>query len=546
MTLEHGVLQALRQSDVWQPFAKAGEEPWTLLYQYREGDTWHVLRSCILAPKALRPQVLTDNCWLPDVYLGTPSFEESYNEGHKRHEYFRFGDHTGFEPLVVLQKHFGIRPPMPPQLSEEFRLYHNLWINDNKNGLFKVNYDGSEELAAEIDSNTVRVRTKYIRQFQAGRQLDLLLRVNAVKYVDDPDEVAQLGEVGPSNDRDNLRISVHVSNQVRGRKCPSSHVSGRKLLTAPPQTKAGIWPFDRREETYQEFIIGEDSDGEPIGHTCDPDQLNNYFGKDPDAPHYLTPVYFRREVLKRYHEQPEKYSIGDGRLDCGSLWILALDNDHPDHVMVFLGDLGSYLPESERHYWRAFNVVPTGDPSRTVVRRALLGQWADPEAPDLRFRQTYGRFKTEWRERLGWPLFKDPEPEDAHILQRLRIPLDTSQPEFEGQILGLTKVLVDALDVKAIQKQLPTMVKNEKSIAKLERWMRQECYLSTERDIAFLRRLQRLRSKVAAHRKGSDYKKVLAAEKINDDPIQEVATMFQNAERLLSGLATHIGLALDE
>ena len=48
--------------------------------------------------------------------------------------------------------------------------------------------------------------------------------------------------------------------------------------------------------------------------------------------------------------------------------------------------------------------------------------------------------------------------------------------------------------------------------------MRQEHYPSVEREIAFLRRLQRLRSKLAAHRKGSDYAQVLADEGVNPEP----------------------------
>jgi len=75
--------------------------------------------------------------------------------------------------------------------------------------------------------------------------------------------------------------------------------------------------------------------------------------------------------------------------------------------------------------------------------------------------------------------------------------------------------------------------------------MDQEEYLSAERDIAFLRRLQRLRSKLTAHRKGSDYTQVPADENVNDDPIQEVGTMLRDADRLLYDLAAHAGIDLD-
>ena len=185
-----------------------------------------------------------------------------------------------------------------------------------------------------------------------------------------------------------------------------------------------------------------------------------------------------------------------------------------------------------------------------VQAKPCLGErsWVSgpkPQAPDLKFKSAYDRFNKKWHEQFGWALFKEPEPDDHHVLQQLRVPLDDSQPEFENQVMCLAKVLVDALNETEILKQLPNKVKNETGISKLERWMSQEQYPSVERDIEFLRRLQRLRSKLTAHRKGSDYTQVLADAGVNDDSIQEVVTMLFDAERLLCGLASHFGIDLD-
>ncbi len=536
---------ALEQRDVWQPFERAGDGAWTVLYDSWDGRDGFKRLVGVLAPKKLRPDILTDRVHLPSLDYGAPGFMVSYRGDRERRKYLRFGDDEGYEPLVILQDHYGMRPSMLPQLSQEFRLYHNLWANENGTEFIKVNADGSEELAAEIGPSRVRVRTKHLRQFQAGKQLDLVLRLTSLTYVSDPEEVAQLGEVAPPIDRDDISLSIYVSTEGQGKQMPSSILYARKLLKSPARSKAGIWPFDRQEKTFHHFIIDEDADGEPVNHTCDPGKLANNFGANPDAPHYLRPVFFRREVLQRYYEFPEKYTVEDGYLACGSLWRLQIDNDHPEHVMVFLGDLGRDLPEAERPYWQTFNVAPTGRPSRTVMKRSFLAQPTDPEAPDLRFKSAYRRFKAKWHRQFGWSFFKELEPDDAHVLQRLRIPLNDSQPEFEDQVMGLAKVLVDALNEGAIQQQLPTRVEGEKGISKLERWLRQEQYPSVERDIAFLRRLQRLRSKLAAHRKGSDYTQVLADEDVNPDPIQEVAIMLHGAERLLNDLAAHAGIDLD-
>jgi hypothetical protein len=58
-----------------------------------------------------------------------------------------------------------------------------------------------------------------------------------------------------------------------------------------------IRPLDQ----YETFIVGTDDEGESVIHTCDPDTLANYFGKNPAAPHYLTPVSFERRVFDKYY-----------------------------------------------------------------------------------------------------------------------------------------------------------------------------------------------------------------------------------------------------
>jgi hypothetical protein len=83
-------------------------------------------------------------------------------------------------------------------------------------------------------------------------------------------------------------------------------------------------------------------------------------------------------VLQKYYDNPEKYSVEDGYLRRSGSWGLRMDNDSPDRVVVFLGDLGRDLPKSERDYWRSFNVAPEGSMSQTGIRRALLERVMDP------------------------------------------------------------------------------------------------------------------------------------------------------------------------
>lgn len=179
--------------------------------------------------------------------------------------------------------------------------------------------------------------------------------------------------------------------------------------------------------------------------------------------------------------------------------------------------------------------------SETVWRRSFLAEFAKPQAPDLQFKSLYPRLNRSWEEAKGWPLFKPMHKADAHVLKQLRVPLSDGQSEFEDQVRGLAKLLVEALNEGAISKQLPTKVEGEKGLGKLKRWLEQEGYEHVERDIEYLQRLQRLRSKMSAHRKGSDYEKVLRAESVNDNKVTEVVHLLWSACRMLEGLAEHVG-----
>lgn len=86
----------------------------------------------------------------------------------------------------------------------------------------------------------------------------------------------------------------------------------------------------------------------------------------------------------------------------------------------------------------------------------------------------------------------------------LRRLLAEDQAEFDEQIKNLTKLLVDALNDEAIQAELPSKVKDEKSTGKLTRWLAQVNQPKAAQHIEFLEKLQAIRSNCAAHRRGSD------------------------------------------
>jgi hypothetical protein len=292
---------------------------------------------------------------------------------------------------------------------------------------------------------------------------------------------------------------------------------GKKLIPAAADFKPSLSRNENKK--FVEFIIGVDEEGKEILHTCDEDRLANFFGKNKGSPQFITPVFFKKDVLTKYYTQPAKYSVEDGYLHCGSLWGVRMDNNHPDCVMVFLGDLGR-LSYKEQLHWRSFN-IPSGKMSHTAFARSIMGQFADPENPALFFKQRFTSFQEKWENKFSWRLFLPMGQEDEYYFRTLRMPLTNEQKEFDDLVLTLAKLFVDSLNEAELAKTLPATNESLKGLDKLEGFL---CGrgMRFPQMIEFLRKLQALRSTAVAHRKGAKYEKVKEYFSIGEKDLSQV------------------------
>ena len=231
----------LEQRDTRQAFSGGDDDPWTVLYQSSKDTDSEVLRWSMLASPNLRPEILADIRRLPFIDFGAPGFVQTNNDDGDWTHYERFGNSEGFEPLVIRQHHDGL-PPTHPALIEEFRLYHNLWTSDGTK-FFKMTADGATEPAVTVSSEQVLVDTRLLRQFQAAKQLDLVLRISSYRYVYDINGDASFGEIVSINDQNGASFTVDVVDLTHDRQRPCSVLDGTKVIAAPSQQNAGVWPF---------------------------------------------------------------------------------------------------------------------------------------------------------------------------------------------------------------------------------------------------------------------------------------------------------------
>ncbi|MCU0795141.1 MAG: hypothetical protein MUF31_04315 [Akkermansiaceae bacterium] len=509
----------------WFPALKNSKQPELEI-------TWY----CALVPPARVKELANDGGgWDFSIGDGAPTTWSTFGDPPEQ-GYYPYGNDGGIEPVVIM-RHFHHNRPSSVELAQEFRLFHNLFDDRKKGRFLFADDDGNESEAARYTDDSMEIRIDLLLKFCAAKQYALAIYVDAFAY--STNSLDELG-LAPTSEHDSgdafmwsYSINPWDSFMDDDRKT-IARLLGRKYVLPGPMPE--VWPS--RSKEYHEFIIDTQPDGTPIRHTCDPDQLANFFGANPDAPIYLTPVFFRSEVLAKYYADPEKYEVEDGSVRCSGMWSMRMDNDNDDYVVAWLGDLGRDLSDKERAYWLSYNIPPDGRKiSDTCYARAIRGWFADPKKADHAFKQAYRLFREDFRKADGWDLFLELHDADQYCFKILHAPLAENGAEFDDQLINLTKLLVDSLNEAEIAKGLATLEKGDPGITKFEKFCGEKLPNLPAEHIAFLRELQRLRSTSAAHRKGSRYDKLVADLGLEDRGYREVFNeMLVKATRFLLDL----------
>lgn len=480
---------------------------------------------CALVPTAAIEKSLSSRTWDLMHESGYPGAVQYYDNGETVTEYCRFGDNSGIEPLVIDRGFHGMKPDYK-ELSEEFRLFHRLYHDRQSDQYIKIDDDGNETVVAIIEPHRVRVRVKEVRQFLAIKEMHLAVLFDCREH--SALTLKELGlEEGGGDHRDGLVCwGLHYGDLGSiGSYQAFSRLLGKRLIPPLPKEKSGMRGYAEEEpKQHVDFIIGIEEDGDVIVHTSNPDALADYFGANPGAPNYLTAVSFRKSVLDKYYQQPAKYSVSDGVVRCGYLWSMYVDNHHDDKVCAWLGDLGRDLPYQEQLHWRSHNIASPDGVSETYHRRQILAQFTDSDRPEHVFQQKYGELAKASVEALGWRILLPLAPEDEHHFQCVRVPATDEQRDFDELVLGLTKILIDSLNEQAlnglIAKDKVAGIKG--SISRLELALSECGVQGAEKHVAFLRKLQDLRSSGSAHRKGTNYRKIATEFGVDSQSLRSV------------------------
>jgi hypothetical protein len=495
--------------------AKKVNKEWTLVAQLNKNDeenfgTYSVLAS---AKEGDIEKILSSYDWDISMDFGKPYFE-----GTQQAKQYFIGDKwesngVDFYPFIIYRSFRGYTPHVF-EFTQNFILHYNAFYVKETEEYQHITTEGEIHTIAKFEYRNeenlkVLVNTHFLRNYLAARKCLLVRYHDHNRFVEQP-TVQIEGRVKTEDVRSkNMFYEITIRPRYKGDDTMLSKLFGKDIIT-PYDDASDPNLFDKYRKQYESFIIGFDDSGEEIIETCDKSKLSSFF-EDRGKPHFLTSVFFTRNVLTKYLNEPSRYRASRAGVECLTLWSIELDETDNGLLHAWLGDLGR-IPYKEQKHWRSYNVAPTGSVRRRRFERDFLNLVSEDSSDILYlFRKTFELVQKRTTEIFQEPLLKNLDDRDQHLYDSLHLPVTEEWKEFDDQVNALAKLAADSLNVKILQDLTGLKISRESgikgSIDLLEKYLES---LGVDRgDIDTvsrgLRMVQTLRSTGGVHRKSTNF-----------------------------------------
>lgn len=260
-------------------------------------------------------------------------------------------------------------------------------------------------------------------------------------------------------------------------------------------------PTEADTTQYVDFVAHDLRNGVVRNISTDPNATTNYFEAEGNSlPFELSPAFFGAEVLSRYKNDTEKYSIEDRDIYCRDAWQLRdYDLNEAGQVHVYICDLRN-LPYQEQLYWKSFNE----EPEAGISERALRNDFLNQRVGTINSFERIKRILRQWEQAdVPWWKLRDPTS-----ISRVTKPLTSSRDEWANSFTNLAQLVVEGFSVEAIRIKLEQIgvpwQNTQKSLTLLELLLSDGTTGTGEQSLSGLRLVQRIRSKVGVHTRGRE------------------------------------------
>ena len=336
------------------------------------------------------------------------------------------------------------------EISQKFLHLLDLHFDKDRNAYCCIDNRGNIEEVVRIYLNdhseswkgnrAVTIKRKYLDKYLALTNTSMISRFDTPRY----EEGSLWHPWGKA------KSITHSSNDIyyehRYIQSTLSVVTGyvvhRSNLTK--ENLLSEWKAKQNDEPkkYASFKIHDRKNGKYIETSCSPNDIVNYFDES-DLPWEISPAFFDPEVLVRYQNDPDKYLIDSGGIECIGGWYLkSCERNSAHQVYAFIGDLAT-LPYKEQLYWEAFNEWPKAGVTVTTIERDYRGQFPSEEDSLESLKsivRELDRVSPAWWNHRGERLIND-----------IHLPATESVKGWGSQFLALDKALVEGFREKALR-----------------------------------------------------------------------------------------------
>jgi hypothetical protein len=549
---ENRVLSFLSFED-WLARKETEAHDWIVVARAWKDETTDLFTFSVLASVASGnlEKLLSTIDWDVRLEFGKPNFYSSGEEKQVLYDPATSSLVKGieFRPFVVYRDFHGF-VPSTFELVQNFILYNEAFFVPELNEYRAIDDEGEIHSIARIkqegNNRLIVVDAHHLRDYLAANQCYLVRyhdhRRKAVEDIS-KDINGQFASYPLSDQASRFDLWLRTDIPSLGYESASRLLGKDVVFPYPELDKRHVQlATGEKEDRFSTFIIERDEQGNDIESTCDEDTLSDYFA-DRGTPHFLTPVFFKREVLLKYYQEPSRFKIGDSDVRCLDLWLLPIDITEEELVQVWLGDLGRIRYKEQLH-WRQFNVPPRGTITKHRWLRDFMAEFAEPsDDPIYNFRMAFKEVQREAKARYGDGIFRDLDEKDRPAFETLHLPITDEWKEFDEQVQALAKITVDSISVPLLMQQTSLKIDGETikgSVDLLGGFLaRIGIETATQRQITdALRAVQTLRSTGAAHRKGSNFEEALRRSQLDNlSNRAKVKKMVVDLTRALSILA---------
>jgi len=380
---------------------------------------------------------------------------------------------------------------------------HDLHFMDERRAYCRVNKDGDIEEVIKIlyppEGGYITTIKQDVLDFHLFLNRSVLVRFfDRVVYdkeggLDQKDQ--QRADFSDEKNEIYARRGILIS---RKGQATSSWVRGFQVIRNKQPRKvmlARLTGSDLEPKKYETFISWDWKHERVAKLSCDPHKLGNYF-VESDKPFETSPAFFKPDVLLKYKQDPEKYTLGQRHIRCRNSWYLqTYDVNEAGQVFTYLCYLGD-LPYNEQLHWKQYNENPKAGISERALKTDFKAEWDLSYEPLSELKASLEKLSRNKGEL--WTC------RDSSLYTQLNYVVSDSVKEWADEIQTLDKLVVEGLNypyIKGLSQSLNCYDPNLGSVKLLGAILKAKGInnLEIEQIIAPLGEIQFLRTKFSAH-----------------------------------------------